>query len=296
MHDDLAFYARHSAHSDPGDFARLLDGAPTGWEPLCSVAPNVILHFFFADALESPLPPERVDDRRARPLCKILERIAAIDPRPLSQERPPQGRFSGSCRDFALLTCGLLRQAGVPARLRAGFAGYFTPGFYEDHWLCEAWDRQEGRWRLLDAELDSVVSERFSIAIDPRDVPRDAFLTAGDAWRLCRNDPGFGDRFGVSFVGISGGWFLAGSLLRDLAALNKVELQPWDHWSFSVEVSDAGAIPAEREALLEQIAEATSGPAPDLGRVRALYERSDLKVPERVVSYPYGPRELCPVL
>lgn len=296
MHDDLAFYARHSAHSDPGDFAHLLEGVPGGWAALRALAPNVILHYFFAGKLEPPLPEERQNDRRARPLAKILARIAAIDSRPLTEERPQQQRFSGNCRDFSLLTCGLLRQAGVPARLRCGFATYFTPGYYEDHWVCEAWDAEEGRWRLLDAQLDPGQCEQFSIAFDPRDVPRDAFLTAGEAWRVLRAKPELGERFGISFLDIAGGWFLAGSLLRDLAALNKVELQVWDYWSFSVEISDANAIPAEREPLLEEIAQATSGEAPDLARVRALYARADLTVPQQVVGYPYGPRVLDAVL
>ena len=295
MHDDLSFYARHSAHTDPGDFAQLLEGAPSDWAALCALPPNVILHYFFADELDPPLSEERRQDRRTRPLVKILARIAAVDPRPLAEERPPGQRFSGNCRDFALLTCGLLRHAGVPARLRCGFATYFTPGRYEDHWVCEAWDGEEGRWRLLDAQLDPGQCERFSIAFDPRDVPRDAFVTAGEAWRLLRAEPELGERFGVSFVGIAGGWFVAGNLLRDLAALNKVETQVWDWWSFATDVSDAKAVPAEKGLILREIAEAISGEDPDLGGVRALYARADLAVPERVVAYPYGPREICAI-
>jgi hypothetical protein len=28
----------------------------------------------------------------------------------------------------------MLREAGIPARARAGFAGYVTDGFSDDHW------------------------------------------------------------------------------------------------------------------------------------------------------------------
>lgn len=296
MQNDLDFYARHSAHSDPGEFAHLLEGAPADWAALCALPPNVILHYFFAEDLEPPLPPERLDDRRSRPLARILERIAAIDSRPLTEERPPQQRFSGNCRDFALLTCGLLRQSGVPARIRCGFATYFTPGRYEDHWVCEAWDAEEERWRLLDAQLDLGQCERFSIAFDPRDVPREAFLTAGEAWRLLRSEPELDERFGISFVNLTGGWFAAGNLLRDLAALNKVEVQVWDWWSFADDISNEMAIPAERRPLLDEIAAATSSEAPVLSELRRLFARADLKVPEQVVAYPHGTREICAVL
>ena len=295
MQDDLSFYARHSAHTDPGDFAHLLDGAPADWADLRALPPKVILHYFFADDIDPPLSEERQRDRRARPLAKILARMAAVDPRPLTEERASQQRFSGNCRDFALLTCGLLRQAGVPARLRCGFATYFTPGRYEDHWVCEAWDKAEQRWRLIDAQLDPGQCARFAIAFDPGDVPRDAFLTAGEAWRLLQVEPGLGDRFGISFVGIAGGWFAAGNLLRDLAALNKVEVQVWDWWSFATGISDAMAIPMEKTLILNEITETISGENPDLGGIRALYGRADLAVPERVVAYPDGAREICPV-
>lgn len=55
------------------------------------------------------------------------------------------------------------------------------------------------------------------------------------------------------------------------------------------------AVPAEKELILREIAEAISGEDPYLGGVRALYARADLAVPERVVGYPYGPREICAI-
>ena len=72
-------------------------------------------------------------------------------------------------------------------------------------------------------------------------------------------------------------------------------MQVWDWWSFAAEISDAMAIPAEKELILQEIAEAISGDDPDLGGVRALYARADLAVPERVVAYPYGPREISAI-
>lgn len=290
MQGDPTYYVRQSAYSEPGECVHLLRDLPSDGEGLCRLAPNVILHYFFRVALGLPESSERQDDRLARSLRGILERVAELDDHPLVEARPCEARFYGNCRDFALLTCGLLRHAGIPARLRCGFATYFTPGFLEDHWVCETWDDTEGRWRLVDAQLDPWHCERFSISFDPLDVPRDAFLTAGDAWQRARREPALGRSLGVSLLDISGPWFMAGSLLRDLAALNKVELQPWDYWSFAVDLADAGTIAEEEEVLLDDIAAVIAPGAPTLAEVRRLYERSDVAVPDTIVSFPYGQR------
>jgi hypothetical protein len=61
-------------------------------------------------------------------------------------------------------------------------------------------------------------------------VPRERFLTAGRAWEKLRRGEGNPNRFGVSVLGLTGMWFVAGSLLRDFAALDMEEMLPWDYW------------------------------------------------------------------
>lgn len=60
---------------------------------------------------------------------------------------------------------------------------------------------------------------------DILDVPRDRFLCAGEAWFSCRSgaDPA---KFGIDHTGVRGLWFVAGDLIRDVAALNKAEMLP----------------------------------------------------------------------
>jgi hypothetical protein len=62
------------------------------------------------------------------------------------------------------------------------------------------------------------------------DVPRDRFLVAGDAWLQCRAGQADLSRFGIQFAGLRGLWFVAGSIVRDVAALNGAEMLPWDVW------------------------------------------------------------------
>jgi NADH-quinone oxidoreductase subunit H len=63
----------------------------------------------------------------------------------------------------------MLRAKGVPARSRCGFGAYFTPGFYEDHWVAEFFDGS--RWRLADAQFDEFQRGRLRIGFDVTDVP-----------------------------------------------------------------------------------------------------------------------------
>jgi hypothetical protein len=157
-----------------------------------------------------------IDQRLVR---EMMRRLLARDGRALTQRREGNTCFIGSCRDTAVLACSLLRHQHVPARVRVGFAGYFRPGFFADHWLCEYWDGQS--WRLLDAQLDDLEVSRYGISFEPWDVPHDAFFTAGGAWQAIRSGAVSEANFGVSRFGVSGAWFVGSSILRDLAALNK---------------------------------------------------------------------------
>lgn len=67
------------------------------------------------------------------------------------------------------------------------------------------------------------------MAIDPDDVPEADFWPAAHAWRAYRAGRVDPARFGID--GASGAWFIAASVVRDLAALNKVEMLPWDFWA-----------------------------------------------------------------
>jgi hypothetical protein len=124
----------------------------------------------------------------------------------------------------------MLRANGVPARSRCGFGAYFNPPKFEDHWVCEYWDAERRRWALADAQLDAVWCEKISVSFEACDVPREQFLTAADAWRRYRHGAANPQMFGISFAGLFGEWFMAASVIRDLAALNKVETLPWDVW------------------------------------------------------------------
>lgn len=79
----------------------------------------------------------------------MLGRLFETDDRPLTEERPPEKRLLGCCRDFTVLLVAVARHEGIPARARVGFAAYFIDGYNVDHEVAEVWDAGEGRWRLV---------------------------------------------------------------------------------------------------------------------------------------------------
>jgi hypothetical protein len=215
----------------------------------------------------------------------MLDRMLALDPRPLSQPRPPERRFVGNCRHFTVLLCAFLRARGAPARARCGFGAYFDPPRFEDHWVCEVWDRSRGEWRLVDAQLDAVQRQAIRVAFDPLDVPRTQFVVAGDAWQRCRSQLAHPQDFGI--LDLRGLWFVRGNLVRDLAAHAKRELLPWDGWGLATDrdhPSDAREL-----ALLDRVAELTQAGNDRLAEALALQNAEPgLRVPRVITSYGPG--------
>ncbi|MBE1485907.1 transglutaminase-like domain-containing protein [Plantactinospora soyae] len=222
--DELDYYRGHSRPTDPGARQHLFSGLPADVAGMATVIGGVMLHRDWAWRFGFTLAEQRREEANTRYVEAILDHLGTLD------ERRPEERFAGTCRDFTVLLCAMLRHAGVPARARAGFAGYFNDGFFDDHWVVEAWDEDHG-WRLIDAQVASVPKGTYTDAdVDPLDVPRDGFLVGGQAWQECRAGHRDPDRFGLSAAGITGMWEVQGNVLRDLASLNRVETLPWDNW------------------------------------------------------------------
>jgi hypothetical protein len=262
-----------------GRRSALLAELPSEPAALASVVQGLLLYEYVADAVEGVrLPDERRQESQIRSVEALLDRLLALDGRPLAVARSLDRRLVGVCHHFALLPVAILRAKGVPARARCGFGTYFNPGYFEDHWVCEYWSSVEGRWVLLDAQLDEVWRAQLKVDFDVLDLPRDRFLVAGEAWAQCRDGRADPARFGIFKGDLRGLWFIAGNVLRDLAALNKVEPLPWDVW---------GAMPAPNEplqpdqlALFDRLAALSRTPDAAFNELRALYQGDErLRVP-----------------
>ena len=279
--DPQTYYAEHGVITDPGLFGQQFAVLPHGLGDLCQVVQGFLLHVFWAEKYGL----EAADIRREEAGIRRVERMLAIgldlDPRPFTSRRLPSQRLIGNCRNFSILLCALLRHQGVPARVRCGFAKYFITGHHEDHWVCEFWQAAEKRWVLVDAQLDSLQCQALQITFDPLDVPRDQFLVAGRAWQLCRNHEADPETFGI--FDMHGQWFVRGNLVRDIAALNKIPLLPWDGWGL-IDRPEEDLSTSDLD-LLDYLANASAGEI-DYQAVRRHYSSDDrLRVPQVINSY-----------
>jgi len=227
----LEFYARAAPMTSPGRFAGRFDELPDDVAELARVVQGLLIYdVVAADFYGFAIPEDRREEIHVRSVEAMVERLLAIEEGALTMARPVQKRLAARCRQYAVLLSAMLRHKGVPARARCGFGAYFNRPYFEDHWVCEYWNTRESRWRLVDAQLDDVWRDRLRIDFDVLDVPRDRFLIAADAWAQCRSGLADPSKFGIEFAKLRGLWFVAGNIVRDVAALDKVEMLPWDVW------------------------------------------------------------------
>ncbi|MFL6111666.1 MAG: transglutaminase domain-containing protein [Catenulispora sp.] len=225
------------------------------------------------DAPAAGVPEERLVERNIRPASGLIDALVAIDPAPLDVPRPPDKRVVGTCRHWATLATALLRQRGIPARARCGFGTYFVAGKNLDHWIIEY--RRDGRWVRVDVEH---LHQPYVPQSD--DLPPGAFLTGGEAWQWYRTGEVDGQLFGVQGVDFAWGvGEIRGNLIRDLAAMVKIETLPWDEWG-RMEDSYQGRTGDEFDRLMDRIADACG--ADDPAAVQAGYATEDLAVPAEV--------------
>jgi Transglutaminase-like superfamily len=271
------YYRNHGPMTAPGAAA-------------CSAIQGTLIHRDITPWLyDIKLSEEARDLANVRPGAGMLSQIRALSDCPLTEAREPKQRTPAVCRHFATMFCAILREPGVPARARCGFGAYFKPGRFEDHWVAEYWDSAQNRWILVDAQLDAVQRETFKPGFDPLDVPPGGFIVAGDAWRQCRNGQAYPNLFGLSFMNEQGLWWVAQNLIRDLAALNRMEMLPWDVWGAmpkpTTEITDSEI------NLLDRVSEITLAGDAALPDLQEIYQDDRLRVSEAVFNASRQTRE-----
>ena len=268
-------------YSVPGPLTDLTTISPAALEripnkPVDVCRPAHTLVIQPSDARALGLPDERFSENQLRPAAALVEALLALDPAAADVPRTPDRRVVGTCRHFAVLSCALLRYRGIAARVRCGFAAYFQPGQGLDHWITEYWHEQDKRWVRIDSEILGQ-----SILAEPEDLRPGQFLTGGEAWQAFRSGHIDAARYGVYGTGNWGPGEIRGNAIRDLAALNKVEMLPWDEWG-RMDASYKGQTGADYDELLDTIADACA--ADDPSAVADLYACDELRVPPGLIS------------
>lgn len=269
----LSFYAQPSITTDVGRHRLKFEGLPRDVATLTELTQGLVLHEHMAPAYGVLLSGEETSHRLVK---RLVDDIAARDVRPLDQPRAATSRVTGNCWHFVMLLVAMLRVHGTPARARCGFASYFNDGRFEDHWVCEYWHAGEGRWVLVDAQVDGMQRSMFEINFDPLDVPRDQFIVAGQAWAWCRADAADPSTFGLSVTGLFGQWYVARNLMRDAAALLALEMPPDDSWADMPRPHDA--VDDQLSALLDDLGTLTQGD-PSPVKLHRLCSDNRLRVP-----------------
>jgi hypothetical protein len=222
----MEYFKSQSVVTEPGEDVALYEGLPGDAASLAGIVPGVMAHIFMDPIMGNPIPEERKKEVSLRTVAAKLERIKELDSRPLKEARPFDKKLVSNCRDYSVLLCSMLRHQGIPARVRSGFATYFTPGKYEDHWIVEYWNQKENRWVRVDSQLRPEAVKFLKIDFNPLDVPQDKFITGSEMWVKCRKGEVDPELCGIQqFKGL---WFVRGEMMRDMLCLNKLELLPWD--------------------------------------------------------------------
>jgi hypothetical protein len=275
------YYTRQTVMSDPGEHASMLQGIEATPRAAARAIQGLVLHEHIAAAYGVTISDERRAEVHVRRNADRLAAIVGRDARPLIEPRAPANRLIGNCRHFTVQAIAVLKAHGVPARARCGFGTYFEPGKHVDHWVGEYWNDEWDRWVLFDAQIDGLQRGIFKPDFDLMDVPCDRFLVAGEAWIACREGRADPATFGI--LNEHGPWFIAGNLIRDVAALNGMEMLPWDDWGAMVGPDDE--MTDERLAYFDGLAALTHDPSASFDALRERYQNDEgLRVPERVMN------------
>lgn len=255
------------------------DGVPSDLPGICKTIQGFLIHEHWAPAYRQRLTAERRAESQLRTTEQMLAATFAKNAAPLNTERPLYQKTVGVCRHFTVLAVAMLRSKGIPARSRCGFGAYFSPGKFEDHWVAEVWDGKG--WKLMDAQIDASQRAILHLDMNLQDVPRDKFVIAGDAWLQCRSGRADPNAFGI--FDMRGFWFIAGNVIRDFAALNNMELLPWDSWGAMT--GPDKPIPEETLTLLDRVSALTLDPDNRFDELRTLCNSdAGLRVPPKVFN------------
>jgi hypothetical protein len=285
---DPTYFAQYGKITHPGAYANLYADLPTDVPSLVKVVQGLIVHVFWGERYGLNLSEERKAEVQLRTMERRLARTLELDPNPLAMPRANEHKIVGNCRDFSVTLASMLQSKGIPARPRCGFGAYFMPNHYEDHWVCEYWNEVEQRWVLVDAQLDELQQSVLGTSFNTLDVPRDQFIVGGAAWKMCRSgqaDPG---QFGI--FDMNGIDFVKGDFIRDVAALNKAELLPWDCWGLIL--TEYSTLPPDDLSMLDRLADLANLDVPEFDTVHQIYESDPrLRVGESILSYVNGNME-----
>ena len=286
-HDELlAYYTAPGPFTALDGFADEVVALPDDVGALAKVVQNLLVHRAWAPAYQFNLSPERESENGLHGAVAMLSCAQRMQATPIADARPADRRVVTICRHFATLFVAFMRHTGVPARARCGFGAYFEKGKRVDHWVAEYWNAHEKRWVLVDAQIDGLQKAFLKPPFDTLDVPRDQFIVAGDAWRMCESGEADPATFGIADMW--GLWYVCGNIMMDIAALQNIELLPWEQYGLTTEGEGRPQdrdLAANKEIFRRLAAISSAADAPAVTELRALAASDPrIRVPSALVD------------
>ena len=273
----LHFYLQTSAYTDLGLYADFARSLPDDLYTLIRLQRRQIIHpvaFYtpgirqqndtvWGDMTRIPETRLQYEDDIFPTAQGLLHELLRRNPS-YSEKRQAEDKVFVTCRGQALLLAATLKAKGIPARVRSGYAGYIhDDGGYDDHWITEYYDAEEGRWKLADADICGFAD------VDVTDIPRERFLTGGQAWLAMRQGKLYPEQ--LRYAGGERGIRAAAmGLMFDFHALMGDEVH---FLHLPRYLAEKGMVPDEREAQeLDRLAELLSEPDRNFGALRQIWE------------------------
>ena len=311
MTPQLDYYALPGQLTNLSDFKAFTDWLSPDPRVIFQVAQGLIVHDMWLSRYGIKDRPEQWRKVCATSAHDMLSQVASLrkDGLSLAVPRSPEERIIACCREFTVLAVALFRAKGIAARARCGFALYLAEhGNYEDHWMCEYWNGTQ--WIAIDPQIDPFQQSVFQnyarttkdidpgyramlLSLDPMNLTEKHFINAGIAWKMYRGGKADPEKFGIgsdpkkfNLETLYGAWFIRGQLLRDFAALNKIEPVPflvrldfgqdWKAWRLlSAKDED---LSKEDLRLLDVVADLCVKPDDNLDEIRRLFtDNKDLQ-------------------
>ena len=263
--------SKQSFITDPGSLSYLYNELPDDLPSLCGVVRGLVRHRSMGWLYGYTVPESEKAEADTREIELILARILQRNSAPLFIERPWEDKFVGYCRVSAVLLCSLARAKGHAICARAGFSAYAGQGIGQanwDHWICEYWNAQQQRWIFIDPEEDAKIQDIEGVIFDPFDIPRNLFVSPGEAWLAYRSGSASSYQFGLDEEH-AGSQYIRMQLLRDIAAMNHWEATVLDCWGLGTLAEQD--ITSEELALLDEIAHADAKGCSSVEAIQNLY-------------------------
>lgn len=187
-------YLARSMFTDPGRYKDTLTRLPDDVREIGSIVRSSFIHrtiltqgntganadLRFGDMTRMPLWRQPEDDNLMTAVAMLAE-LHRRDERGLVADRKTEDKLVLTCRYDSILMASILKSKGVPARVRSGFAPYFSfvsNGRSADHWINQYWSDIEQRWITID--VDGSLSHEGDF--DAYDMPDGAFDWSAKAW------------------------------------------------------------------------------------------------------------------